>query len=222
MDFLNSLASKTSAAESVSFHSHPLGSWNGQITSTEKKVVNGRPVWELIISTARGTAAYNIWGFSPQDIQAGQADMQAREKMVKNIARIKRTFKELGNVFPDEIIDSMGWNIGDPCVIGVLDRGLLHHRNCRIVVKADNKDPNKRVVFLNPPENTPDAPEDQPRPASLPPDYNAKRASTGTPPGYNYGGEQGQSYGYGQTPPPRQVQPTMPPGMNQSLDDIPF
>lgn len=203
MDFLNQLTSQTGAAESVTYHIHPLGSYNGVVTGTEKKVINDRPVWELTIKTAVGLATHNIWGFSPQDVSMGQHDAHSRERMVKNIARIKRMIRELGGIVPDSEIDGMGWNQGELSVVGVLDRGMVHGKKCRIVVKVDDKKPDRRTVFVNPFEDIPDAPEAE----------QASMTAPGTQNGYNAGM---------QTPQSQQSQPITPPGLSQSMGDIPF
>lgn len=149
LDFLNQMASTAEVAEGGQFIKHPCGTFAGVIEKVDQKNVEQRPVWELFIKTAYGSASHSRWGFSPNDMAEGRRSQEARDRMVGNISRIKRLFVDCG-VWDSEQAKAMTWNE----ILGAWQH--LLGKKCQLVVKPNQKKQGYTVTFINSPSDDPD------------------------------------------------------------------
>ena len=221
IDFLNSIAQQSKAAESPDYKPHPLGEFHGVVQKVENKYVKqmNNSVMELKIATTDqngnrvGVANYNEWMFNSEDIQNAQSSEEGREKLKSRIARMKRLFVDL-DVYTPDYVDTMPWsNPHDPNNPGMLESfDKLMDARCSVTVKANTRPNKPAMVFVN-------APLDIVTGVSGPAPEIAKKSAPmgmGTPPSYPMAqqGYGGQPMGMGHP------QPMSPPASN--LNNIPF
>lgn len=153
-DFLNDVCEGTEKSEGGDFVIHPLGSFAGTVSSVVAKTTpSGKPVWELFVKTAYGSANFNIWGFTNQELAEGKQSQDGREKILTNIKRIKRIFFDL-SVYPDDEIKKLPWSKGEKNVLNSFQ--YMIGKPCNLVIKTNINDSTKRVTYINKANSLPD------------------------------------------------------------------
>lgn len=149
MDYMSELDQMTTTvqAEESSGGRHPLGYFNGIVADiVQKETKTGNTFWSLQLQTDKGTAFYNMFDITPDEVAQSKQDPSKREKLGKQIARYKRHFVDL-QVAPAQIVNTWKWSD----LLNSIQ--FLKGKACQVVVKTDMRDPSEIRVFINAPVN---------------------------------------------------------------------